>query len=200
MYFIQKIDIEKASRCLAAAFQEYPVFIYIISDSQKRKRKLNLVCKFLLNIGFFGGQLISESNQIKVVSAWYPPGSSNIPFKNIIRSGIFGLLFNLGLQSFIKLLRVKMKKNKVRKQILKNKKYFFLDIIGVNPLCQAKGIASAIIKSKITESDHLQVPIYLETSNSKNVTYYEKFGFSVLKAYKINELEVFCMIRQFNRL
>jgi GNAT superfamily N-acetyltransferase len=198
VYFIQKIDIEKASRCLAAAFQDYPVFTYIISDSQKRKRKLNLVCKFLLNIGFLSGQLISESNKIEVVSAWYPPGFSNIPFKNIISSGIFGLFLNLGFQSFIKLLRVKMKKNKVRKQILKNKKYYFLDIIGVNPLSQSKGLATSLIKSRLEEIEHLQIPVYLETSEIKNVNYYKKFGFAVLKAYKIKQLEVFCMIRSCN--
>ena len=51
--------------------------------------------------------------------------------------------------------------------------------VGVMPTAQKKGIGSVLLNDIIKENASLHRPIYLETSTSKNIPWYEKFGFTI---------------------
>jgi ribosomal protein S18 acetylase RimI-like enzyme len=68
----------------------------------------------------------------------------------------------------------------------------YLWFIGVNPQLQGKGIGSAFIGEVIKECERKNRPIYLETSMTKNLPFYKKFGFEIFQSlqltYKIYQL------------
>ena len=117
-------------------------------------------------------------------------------FFDVISSGLINLYLKLNRESFKRFLDLKNKKGIVRNQILQGKNFYLLDVLGISPSCQKQGIASKLMEYKLKEIDQLGFQCYLETSNSKNIDYYKKFGFTVVKEYKINDLEVFCLCRE----
>ncbi|MHB8528798.1 MAG: GNAT family N-acetyltransferase [Caulobacteraceae bacterium] len=57
--------------------------------------------------------------------------------------------------------------------------HWYLPLIGVDPVAQGKGLGSALLKHVLALIDRDGATAYLESSNSKNVPLYERFGFEV---------------------
>lgn len=200
MYILQKKDIKRASVCLVSAFENYPIFVYILPNNEERKIKLEYIFIFLLSLGISNGEVIADSEKLAGISIWYSLKSMNVTLCDVFRSGLISLYLKLDGKSFRRFMDLKRQKSIVRNQLLNDKQLIFLDVMGIDPLYQKKGIASSLLLCKLKEFDQLQLDCYLETSDRKNIKYYEKFGFSVIKEYKIYEFEVFCMIREFKSI
>ena len=57
---------------------------------------------------------------------------------------------------------------------------WYLDAIGVDPDQQGRGIGSALIRFGLDRAVGVGTDAFLETSNARNVGYYERFGFRVV--------------------
>lgn len=62
---------------------------------------------------------------------------------------------------------------------------WYLPIIGVDPAMQGRGIGSALLKHGLARSDADGVPAYLESSNPRNITLYERHGFEVIRTIQV---------------
>jgi len=58
--------------------------------------------------------------------------------------------------------------------------YWFLPIIGVDPSRQGSGYGSALMKHALLACDRDRKPAYLESSNTANLSLYERHGFEIL--------------------
>ncbi len=58
--------------------------------------------------------------------------------------------------------------------------HWYLPLIGVDPNSQGNGIGSALVKHALEICDHDHSPAYLESSNPKNVSLYERHGFEII--------------------
>ena len=67
--------------------------------------------------------------------------------------------------------------------------HWHLGPIGVLPLHQAKGIGTILLSRFCQEVDACLSPAYLETDIDKNVQFYERFGFEVVKETKIFDVK-----------
>lgn len=56
---------------------------------------------------------------------------------------------------------------------------YYLWFLGVLPSYQGKGIGSTLLQEIIADSQSAKRPIYLETSTTKNIPWYQRFGFSI---------------------
>jgi GNAT superfamily N-acetyltransferase len=59
--------------------------------------------------------------------------------------------------------------------------HWYLAIIGSNPTVRGAGFGHALMRSRLDRCDAQQTPAYLESTNSVNVPYYERFGFEVTR-------------------
>ena len=59
--------------------------------------------------------------------------------------------------------------------------HWFLQVIGVEPSCQRKGYARALLEPMLSRIDEEGLPCYLETLDEKNVSLYRHFGFELLE-------------------
>lgn len=56
----------------------------------------------------------------------------------------------------------------------------YLQVLGVHPEAQRRGVGSALLADGIERADSLRESIYLETAAEANVPYYIRFGFRVM--------------------
>ena len=75
--------------------------------------------------------------------------------------------------------------------------HWYLLTIGVEPAMQGRGVAATLIGARISEADATRVPIYLETFNPANPTYYRRLGFTDRQTVEIRRLPRFwTMLRE----
>jgi GNAT superfamily N-acetyltransferase len=60
-------------------------------------------------------------------------------------------------------------------------RYWFLQILGVDPGYQGQGFSSRLLKPLLARADREGLPCFLETQAEKNVALYEHFGFRVVE-------------------
>ncbi len=58
--------------------------------------------------------------------------------------------------------------------------YWYLPLIGVDPARQGQGLGSALLKHALEIVDRTALPTFLESSNPKNISLYERHGFEVV--------------------
>ena len=65
--------------------------------------------------------------------------------------------------------------------------HWYLPLIGVDPALHGKGYGSALMEHALIQCDRDQKAAYLESSNSKNITLYERHGFGLLGTIQVGE-------------
>ena len=55
--------------------------------------------------------------------------------------------------------------------------YWYLNAIAVRPDGRGKGIGAKLIEPMLDRADHEGVPVYLESSNPRNLSFYFRYGF-----------------------
>ena len=59
--------------------------------------------------------------------------------------------------------------------------HWYLPLIGVDPSRQGQGVGSALMTHALRRVDAEHMPAYLESSNPRNITLYQRHGFEILK-------------------
>lgn len=55
--------------------------------------------------------------------------------------------------------------------------HWYLPLIGVDPVAQGRGCGSELMRGALTRCDRDRLPAYLEATNPRNASFYERFGF-----------------------
>jgi GNAT superfamily N-acetyltransferase len=75
--------------------------------------------------------------------------------------------------------------------------HWYLPLLGVDPLHHGKGLGSALIQHVIGMCDRDNKSAYLESSNPKNIQFYERHGFKLLGTIQVNTSPpIFPMLRK----
>ena len=61
---------------------------------------------------------------------------------------------------------------------------WYLPTIGVDPACQGRGIGAALMKHSLLRPDEEGIPTYLESSNPRNISLYQRHGFEIMGEIK----------------
>ncbi len=62
---------------------------------------------------------------------------------------------------------------------------WYLPLIGVDPARQGQGLGSALLKHALEIIDQNALPAFLESSNPRNISLYERYGFEVVGRVQI---------------
>jgi ribosomal protein S18 acetylase RimI-like enzyme len=60
------------------------------------------------------------------------------------------------------------------------KPHWYLPLIGVDPACQGRGLGGALMRYATDRCDRDGLPAYLESSNPRNISLYQRHGFEVM--------------------
>jgi hypothetical protein len=77
LFCLTKSQIRPASKVLARAFQDDPLWAYFIPDELIRKSKLHYVSDFLVSYGVLYGQSYATSG-LEGVAVWVPPWQTGL--------------------------------------------------------------------------------------------------------------------------
>jgi GNAT superfamily N-acetyltransferase len=58
--------------------------------------------------------------------------------------------------------------------------HWYLPLIGVDPACQGKGLGHVLMSFATVRFDRERLPAYLESSNPRNISFYQRHGFESL--------------------
>jgi GNAT superfamily N-acetyltransferase len=75
--------------------------------------------------------------------------------------------------------------------------HWYLPLLGVDPLQHGKGLGSALMQHALNRCDQDGKPAYLESSNPKNIPFYERHGFELLGTIQVGTSpSIFPMLRR----
>ena len=75
--------------------------------------------------------------------------------------------------------------------------HWYLPLIGVDPFQQGSGLGSALMRHALARCDREGKPAFLESSNPKNVSLYERNGFEMLGRIQVGASPIlFPMLRK----
>lgn len=68
--------------------------------------------------------------------------------------------------------------------------HWYLPMIGVEPNAQKRGIGGALMSYGVSRCDQEGMPAYLESSNPRNISLYERHGFQVMGEIRVGKAPV----------
>jgi ribosomal protein S18 acetylase RimI-like enzyme len=75
--------------------------------------------------------------------------------------------------------------------------HWYLPLLGVDPPHHGKGLGSAMMKHALERCDRENTVAYLESSNPKNIPFYERHGFKLLGTIQVGSSpQIFPMLRK----
>jgi predicted N-acetyltransferase YhbS len=176
--FLEKSDISEASRILSEAMLKNPVHIAVFQGHGEKERKI-------IEKMFF--ELLSDL-----------PGITFLARINRQIVGVMRMKSCDGSKVFNENAQTEDENNlDWRKSYWQNEwarhdpldQHWHLGPIGVLPSHQEKGIGTKLLSRFCQEVDACLSPAFLETDTNKNVRFYARFGFEVVKETEIFDVK-----------
>jgi ribosomal protein S18 acetylase RimI-like enzyme len=195
LYRLRMDDVDRASEVLGRAFFDDPDIMKILPDDGVRKGKLKHFFRCFLKFGILYGEVYAPSSDLEGISVWVHSSTKDMTFWRNVRSGFLGLMFKVSGKALSIFGKYGKQMDEATKSVI-NEEHWFLFIIGVDPEHQRKGYGKKMIEPMLNRIDGEKLPIMLDTNKQNNVGYYEKFGFEVVKTYKVLENQHWGMVRK----
>lgn len=175
---IKEEDINAAATSLAAAIMKDPLQTYTFPDEQERKDKSPLHFKVALEYGMKFGEVYVLSDAKGAVIC-LPPNETEITPEKAEEGGLTSLPELIGegpanrflsALDFIGAYHVDVPEP-----------HWYVMVLGVHPDHCGKGYGKTLLEPVMKNAEANGEPVYLETAQPKNVSFYEKLGFRVIR-------------------
>jgi hypothetical protein len=167
-------EMQEAASLLACSFDDSPLFRLAFPWSDSRRQILRtLFITILKDATRFGRVEIAYTHQIVGVVIWYPPGGYPMSTLRIFRLlPDYLRIVAANPLGILKLCRAQIALNRYRPKQPHCHGYF---------LCARPGslVGGLLIRRVLNEVDKLQLPMYLETQESRCTNLYGRFGFKL---------------------
>lgn len=175
-----KKNNEEISKLFAKSFKDYPLFTYYFPEDQNRLKNLELLHESIICYNLKNGKVYLYEENDKIVGCLISINLNgwNINKIDMISCGAIKIPFKLGIKFLSKQSDIEKVMDTTHKNIIKNNLHSYLWAIAVDPDYQNRGIGKKLINYYLNENKSL--PIYLETSDLKNVKIYKKLGFKLV--------------------
>lgn len=171
-------QIKQAYIVMARAFQDDPLFRYLIPDDARRARLMPSFHSITIRYAMRYGEVYTTP-EIGGVSCWLPPGHTMPTIWGTLRAALHGAPVSFGLSGLRRYLPIGAYTEKVHDQAASGPHWYLWEL-GVDPLRQHQGIGGQLMQPILERAARDNLPCYLETMNEINVPFYEKRGFSVV--------------------
>ena len=194
---LTKKDRDAAAAVLGRAFTEYELLRHYFQDEKKRCAVAQTFCFIALSVCLKYGEVYASSEKMEGVAAWLPPGKAPFGGWQVIRSVPLSILFRFVRQGASRMQAYDRYWRNLHRKLVPYS-YWYLHIIGVDPVYHGQGFASRLVRPILERIDQEQMPCLVETHAEKNVAIYRQFGFEVISEGKIpgTELTSFAMLRK----
>jgi ribosomal protein S18 acetylase RimI-like enzyme len=180
-------DASKAYATLTAAFISDPLLRWVFPSADKYIEAFPKLLDAFGRPGLERGTVFSDS-EFHAVSIWLPPGVE--VDEERVGATLEAIVSADRLGPFVAVL------DAMGKYHPHDEPLWFLPAIGVDPAGQGKGMGSALMQHALKLCDQQGTRAYLESSNPKNLTYYQRHGFEIMGCIEMpGAPKVYPMIR-----
>ncbi len=166
-------DKDLVIELLCSSFDENKSVNYVIKQDDKRKLRLRKLMVYSYNLCSMFGEIYLSDDRKGCALALFPENKKTNLETTLLDLGL--VFSSIGISRALKVLR----RDSRIKSFYPREPIYYLWFIGVHPDHQHQGVGSRLLEQLINKSSALKRPIYLETSMSENIEFYEKFGFRV---------------------
>src|SRR4051812_20030253 len=164
---------------LADAFRDDPVIGWLIPfDVAHREQRLLTFFTSMSRSYLRRDKHAYLAGDAVGAALWSAPGSWALPWSEIMRET--GPAMRAFGRNLPRALRTQLEAEAGHP---KDPKHWYLGYLGVTCGHQGQGIGSVILREVLDRADAAGVPAYLESSNERNLTLYERHGFVVTTSY-----------------
>lgn len=172
-------DVAALTRALAAAFEEDPIFGWLLRDERRRHDKL--LRFFALEIG----DIVLPSG-----TAWMspdragaclelPPGGWRMPLRTqALHAPQFAAVFGRSLPRALVTITT-MERRHLREP------HIYVPYVGVAPEAQGAGLGTTLLGRSVERADGQGLPTFLEATSERNAALYARLGFEHLGAFTV---------------
>ena len=172
-------DVAVLARALALAFEDDPIFAWLLQDGRRRYDRL--LRFFTLELGDVvlptGSAWMSPEGSGACLEL--PPGKWRMPLRTqALHAPQFAAVFGRSLPRAL-ITITKMERRHLREP------HFYVPYIGVAPEAQGAGLGSRLLGRTLERADADGLPTYLEATAEKNAALYARHGFEHLGAFTV---------------
>jgi ribosomal protein S18 acetylase RimI-like enzyme len=173
----------------SSAFQNDPLWQYLIPNPEKRANMLPKFFRVFLKASIRCGQAYGISDPVEGVAIWCAPNQRRFEFSGVFIASLPRLVFGGFLFPFLKALKVFSRIEAMQRKCAP-KPHYYLNTLAVLPESQGKGLASKLVRPFLEKADEESVGVYVETMAPSNVVLYEHYGFQRREQCYVPKTEV----------
>jgi GNAT superfamily N-acetyltransferase len=174
-------DLTALEASLTDAFAEDPMMAWIYPDPGARQRLLPGFMRIILDVGVAHGHAYTVCANVGG-AVWGAPDVDLLDDVAVAR--LFGLL---GEQLGPRAAEVGAGLISIGEHHPHDQPHFYLLLLGTARSYQSKGAGSALVGEVLDRCDRQGFGAYLESSNRRNVPFYERHGFRAITEIRISE-------------
>jgi ribosomal protein S18 acetylase RimI-like enzyme len=175
---LEPASLPIAEETLAFAFEQDPMTPYVFPRAADAHRKLKAVFGVELR-GVFHPGVVEQIGDGKAVALWLPPGGMKGALIGMLGSGALFAPFWLGLGAMWRGTRLLRTVQRIHSRSVSGDHWYLL-ALGVHPQHQGQGWGSTLLRHGLARAQSLQLPTYLETTNQRNLAFYQQHGFKLV--------------------
>ena len=171
-------DAETVGRVLAEGFGEDPVLGWVF-EQPERAAKLHAFFGFLAHHALvpLGATFVGDG----ACAAWTPPDAAPWPEERGTRfEAVLAEHCTPGDLERLQAL------DAAQAAFHPSEPHWYLGVTAVEPEHQGRGLGSAVLTHSLEVVDAARLPAYLESTNPRNVSFYERHGFAVIRAIPVS--------------
>jgi GNAT superfamily N-acetyltransferase len=172
-------NLSLAARALTNAFMEDPLQRYVFPDEAERKERSIPHFSALLQYGLLFGEVFT-GDQFEGAVIWLRPGETTVTPEKAEQSGLAALPKTIGEAQFTRFISVLDYADQYHKLDMKEPHWYTM-VVGVDPSFQGKGYGNALLSPILEEAKSKNIPVYLETAQPKNLSFYQHMGFEMVR-------------------
>jgi ribosomal protein S18 acetylase RimI-like enzyme len=181
----------------ARAFFEYPMVTHYWPKPKRRARYLAWYLGCAIDYGLRYGEVYTTPD-VAGIAVWLPPGQTHITTWRYILAGYLPLPLRMGIrQFFTETMPSDEWVQRIHEEIVPGA-HWYLWGIAVDPGRQGKGIGTALMRPGLERADAQHLPCYLETHDERNVPFYTRRGFDLVRTAQVpgSDLCFWCFLRE----
>ncbi len=183
-------DLEPMRRCLAEAFEDDPVSVFLFPDEISRRARLESFYRLILGLMTEHGAIYTD-DLVRSVAVWQAPAAR----KQTLLDRILGALITFAELRTSSLRALELQRAVAQAQI--GEPHWYLALLGTGPAHQGQGIGSAMLRPILERCDATRLPAYLESSKEQNLGFYERHGFRLTQELRVRDgPKLWAMVRE----
>ena len=192
---LTEADREKVIDVLAAAFYDYPVMRFVLSDAgaaynQRLRDLIGFYCDTRL-IHDWPVLGIRQGQEFVAAALVTAPGTGTESPE--FRRKHLGLAHAIGRDAYERMERYERESSGQESW----DPHYYLGMLGVAPSHQGSGYGRLLLEhiQAMSEGDPISTGVSLSTEDLSNVAYYERVGYRVIGEADVGEIHTWCMFR-----